>query len=804
MTGAHDLHKTAGYGDVPDTGCDYCHNDGGSKESHPNSINNVSTNASASIATYTEVVTSGNDDTCVGASCHSNGLTAGAIAGTTVWDTNTAGACDTCHSNDASGLPVTGDHSAHYTAENYLCEVCHGADSDNGTNPGHKTNASIDMDFTGSLASGGTINAGTCDVYCHSPNPNDFRPNPTWNVSTVGCTDCHSNPPATTRNSTAHTASAACDDCHGTDSATGNHSGHIDGLVDISAMICESCHGQPANGTAQPNMTGAHDLHATAGYGDVPETGCDYCHNDGGNYEPHPNSINNVSTNASASIATYTEVVTSGNDDTCVGASCHSNGLTAGAIAGTTVWDTNTAGACDTCHSNDASGLPVTGDHSAHYTAENYLCEVCHGADSDNGTNPGHKTNASIDMDFTGSLAFGGTINAGTCDVYCHSPNPNDFRPNPDWGVSAVVCGDCHTIPPTTTRGGNTHTSNMSCDTCHGSGAANGTQPVHVNGVVDSGAMSCDACHAQPPSGQFSPNMTGAHDLHKTAGYGTVPETSCDYCHSTGGLNEPHPSATTNVVTNASVSIQTYTQNTTSGKDDTCIGASCHSNGLTADAIAGTTVWDTATIGACDTCHSDDLSGLPVTGDHSAHYTAENYLCEVCHGADSNNGTNPGHKTNASIDMDFTGSLASGGTINAGTCDVYCHSPNPNDFRPNPTWNVSTVGCIDCHSNPPATTRNGTAHTASAACDDCHGTDATTGNHSGHIDGLVDIGAMTCDSCHGQPANGTARPNMTGAHDLHKTAGYGDVPETGCDYCHNDGGYNETHPNSINNVSTNA
>ncbi|NJD51790.1 MAG: CxxxxCH/CxxCH domain-containing protein [Candidatus Methanoperedens sp.] len=800
MTGAHDLHKSAGYGSIPETSCDYCHSTGGKNEAgHPNTNDNatVVTNASASIGTYNMNPASGNDDTCSGVSCHSNGLSSGAKVGIATWNTATAGACNECHSTVPSGLPPTGNHTRHYTTEGYSCAECHGTNADAGNQTGHKTNAVIDINFTNVT---GSINASkTCSVYCHSPNPNDVKPKPTWNTSSVSCGDCHSIPPTITRNNVNHTTDTNCNGCHGANATLGTQTGHINGVIDTPTMSCISCHAQPPSGTTRYNMTGAHDLHKSKGYGTLENTSCQYCHNNAGGYEPgHPQNDGaaDVAANASATM-TYFQNLASGNDDTCSGVSCHSNGLSSGAKVGTATWNTATAGTCTECHSTVPSGLPPTGNHTRHYTTEGYSCAECHGTNADAGNQTGHKTNAVIDINFTNVT---GSINASkTCSVYCHSPNPNDIKPKPTWNTSSVTCGDCHSIPPTafTTRNNKTHTSDINCNGCHGANASAGTQIGHLNGVIDTPTMNCLSCHSQPPSGTERYNMTGAHDLHKSKGYGTLENTSCQYCHNNAGGYEPgHPQndGAADVAANASATM-TYFQNLASGNDDTCSGVSCHSNGLSSGAKVGTATWNTATAGTCTECHSTVPSGLPPTGNHTRHYTTEGYSCAECHGTNADAGNQTGHKTNAVIDINFTNVT---GSINASkTCSVYCHSPNPNDVKPKPTWNTSSVTCGDCHSIPPTafTTRNNKTHTSDTNCNGCHGANASTGTQIGHLNGVIDTPTMSCVSCHSQPPSGTVRYNMTGAHDLHKSKGYGTLENTSCQYCHNNaGGYEPGHP----------
>jgi len=190
--------------------------------------------------------------------------------------------------------------------------------------------------------------------------------------------------------------------------------------------------------------------------------------------------------------------------------------------------------------------------------------------------------------------------------------------------------------------------------------------------------------------------MTGAHDLHKSKGYGTLENTSCQYCHNNaGGYESGHPQndLAADVAVNASATMS-YFQNLSSGNDDSCLGVSCHSTGLSIGAKVGNATWNTGTEGSCTNCHSTETSGLPPTGNHSKHYTTENYSCAECHGNNSDTGTQAGHKSNGLIDINFT-NVSSGGSINASkTCTVACHSPNSYDSKPKPIWNVSTVTCV--------------------------------------------------------------------------------------------------------------
>jgi len=79
-------------------------------------------------------------------------------------------------------------------------------------------------------------------------------------------------------------------------------------------------------------------------------------------------------------------------------------------------------------------------------TTEGYFCAECHGTGADAGSQPGHK-NGTRDLTLHEHLIGSEASPPGTCDVYCHSPNINDPKTDPTWGISSVGCTDCHRIP---------------------------------------------------------------------------------------------------------------------------------------------------------------------------------------------------------------------------------------------------------------------------------------------------------------------------------------------------------------------
>jgi predicted CxxxxCH...CXXCH cytochrome family protein len=326
-------------------------------------------------------------------------------------------------------------------------------------------------------------------------------------------------------------------------------------------------------------------------------------------------------------------------------------------------------------------------------------------------------------------------------------------------------------------------TRKVVCEKCHG------TVSVYSGLITQATGSFCERCHYQPPNGTSRYNTDGSHSLHKEKGFGIEPETSCDYCHSTGGKNElGHPSIFDNadVVTNGSVTIGMYLKKTATGSDDTCGNVTCHSYNLSQGARVGNSTWNTSTADLCNQCHSTQISGSPPTGNHTKH-NEKNVTCSTCHGNNSDAGKQVGHR-DGQIEINLT-KLASSGNYVSGTCSVYCHSPNPNDLvNITPTWNITKIVCVSCHSIPPAIfkTRNGNNHPQDPLCDDCHGAGASTGTNINHINGAVDTFELKqCLSCH--EVNGSASAKIdTASFGMHRDVNNtdGGLTNADCLVCH--------------------
>jgi predicted CxxxxCH...CXXCH cytochrome family protein len=182
-------------------------------------------------------------------------------------------------------------------------------------------------------------------------------------------------------------------------------------------------------------------------------------------------------------------------------------------------------------------------------------------------------------------------------------------------------------------------------------------------------------------------------------------------------------------------------------------------------------------------------------GGHLAHVNRANLVqaplaCAVCHGA-----LDASHPSGGAAKIQFAASAGASAAYAAGTCsNTSCHARGGS--TPSPAWTGGAMACGSCHGAPP-----GGSHPANAACGGCHaGYTATTVNKAVHLNGTVDVSAMTCTSCHGKAgqtataasplaaappvdASGASTGIRVGAHQKHLTGGtYANA--LACKTCH--------------------
>ncbi|MCX5747127.1 MAG: hypothetical protein NT062_32045 [Proteobacteria bacterium] len=286
------------------------------------------------------------------------------------------------------------------------------------------------------------------------------------------------------------------------------------------------------------------------------------------------------------------------------------------------------------------------------------------------------------------------------------------------------------------------------CARCHGEAFDGGAAKVSCLKCHQAGPTACVTCHRDGPT-------TNAHLAHKAKGL------ACATCHVVPASWDAPGHIVGDITPKPEVVLTTGTWD-----GATCTNASCHGTARPR--------WDTASTGACGTCHgippashvrSDCATCHPATaphvdgvvqigtqpgcngchdqssGAHQAHLTGRTRLaapiaCATCHVVPT---------TIASVGhIDSIGPAevvaAVGWDHDAQTCANTCHGPA------HPPWtSMGEVICGSCHGIPPATAAHVTA-TSLSTCTTCHprtvdgfGGIIINNGSSEHIDGDVDL-----------------------------------------------------------------
>jgi predicted CxxxxCH...CXXCH cytochrome family protein len=750
----------------------------------------------------------------------------------------------------ATTQAAVGAHQAHLATSTWsrdvVCADCH-------TLPTSTTHTNGVTDFTwGAVSTAGGAKptyanaTSTCsDVYCHGTTllgpvaGGSVKRAPVWNVvdgSYVACgSTCHTNPPGG-----AHPGNTNCATCHGKviasyDAATKTATWvdrklHVDGKVDVdsTSLTCTSCHGNAAtNQPAPPKGTkgetatsqqavGAHQAHLAVSSWSR-DVVCSDCHTLPTSTS-HSNGVTDfawgaVST-ASGATPAYDKATA-----TCNSVYCHGVTLL-GPIAGGTVkrapaWNVvdGSAVACgSTCHTNPPGGT--------HPNATN--CATCHGAVI---SSYDAATKTATWADRTRHVDGKVDVVSLTC-TSCHG-DPTTNQPAPPKGTKGetatsqqavgahaqhlgtrtqsrdVLCSDCHTLPTSTS-----HANGATDFAWSAVSTASGASPSY-NGAT----ATCTNvyCHGATLLG---PNAGGT--IQRTPVWNLV-NGSYDACGSTCHTNPPggtHPASTSCPTCHGAV-IASYDAAT---KTATWSDRTRHVNG-TVEVSALT----------CTSCHGTTATNQPApplgtkgetattqkaVGAHAQHLgvrlQSRDVLCTDCHAV-------PASMTHSNGVTDFAWgpvSTASGATpsyaTTTATCsNVYCHGttllgPNTGGTVSRaPVWNVVN-GSYDtcgntCHTNPP-----GGTHPPMTNCPTCHGAviatynattkAATWADRTRHVNGTVEVVAMTCTTCHGtspsqvNPPVGVSGETTTstlgvGRHVAHLAASASHVAFA-CNTCH--------------------
>jgi len=503
-------------------------------------------------------------------------------------DVNAKG-CNACHGNDENNAPPkdlagssdtthvgVGAHQTHLAGGAFskpvACDACHVVPNDPGA-PGHMDTALPAEVTFGGLAtqdSSPTWDRGTetcSNTYCHgSGSMGGANIQPKWTSvdgSQAVCGSCHALPPPAP-----HIASDRCELCHSETVAPGftivHREKHIDGVVELRSMACDSCHGSATNpappldlyGSSDPTRVtvGAHQTHLSGGTFSRPVE-CVECHVVPASFDDP----GHIDANLPA------EVVFSGvakasnanpswdrNSAKCTNAYCHGATLPGGFNTSPT-WTTVGGGeaGCGACHS-----LPPPPPHVA-----NTSCELCHLPTA----GPGYDiANPATHVDGTLNIQNApGPCNACHGDATSPAP-PADTQGNTATtfpGVGAhrshlgatrfgkpLACDVCHPVPPLSTVHMNgtanlafsgialgtdssspiQHSStpvfngspSYTCSQvyCHG----DWTEAGHASGAavpepqwtsVGSGQVYCGSCHSIPPPAPH-PNIADCNGCH--------------------------------------------------------------------------------------------------------------------------------------------------------------------------------------------------------------------------------------------------------------------------------------------------
>jgi predicted CxxxxCH...CXXCH cytochrome family protein len=384
---------------------------------------------------------------------------------------------------------------------------------------------------------------GCSNVYCHGgDNSEGQHPAPLWtstDPTVTECDSCHGYPPARG----GHPPRLDCATCHGAvigaDHRFVRPELHVDGVLQVSPLGCDSCHGRDGDpappfdlsgnvGVSSPGV-GAHQAH-TGGSPDHGPIVCDTCH-------VVPETIDaegHIDDDLTAEVAFSGLALAGGamptwdaETLTCSNTHCHAEATP----VWTDVLPTNCSSChgyppalahpartdCVTCHADvvDAAGdivapqLHVDGQVQSVGTN----CSSCHGSqgESDPGIAPPADTLGNTATSFVGV----GAHQAHLASTTWHAP---------------VRCEACHLVPEDNADPGHFDTDlpaevvwsyeaqrdgaepvwdGVGCSNvyCHGGtlSAADGLDMNPTWTVVDGSQSRCVSCHGFPPGGNHSP-----------------------------------------------------------------------------------------------------------------------------------------------------------------------------------------------------------------------------------------------------------------------------------------------------------
>jgi len=656
-------------------------------------------------------------------SCHGDPARAGSLLLAAAPPNGTRG------ENQTTDMAV-GAHQAHLNvgpaARAMACTDCHNP-------PTSTTHATGVVEFSWSvLATGGGTGSpafdpltGSCaSTYCHGGTTaltGGTATVPVWNRvdGTFGaCTACHGAPPPLP-----HAQSTACGSCHpGYTQSSVNFSTHVNGIVEVVALSCTSCHGTTNGSPAPPADThggtatslvsvGAHQSHVTTTLMAAP-IACTGCHGPASaSYTTaHSDGTVQVAFGPLANQGTFT-VWSAGNPaaipptpPTCATSYCHGGtAALAGGTGTTPVWNVVNGSfkACTSCH-----GAPPPAPHTASTS-----CGACHAG-------------------YTSTSVNAATHINGTVEAV----------------LGPASCTLCHGDPPALTAQSH-HPANPTCATCHGVGYSSSTvvAATHNNGAVDLTRTGCTLCHGdlvqsgQAPGNVAAPGVNataadttgataatspgvGAHAAHLVGTRWRVAPLACTECHVVPGAGDvTHATgagtggarATLSfgaLATTGGIATATYAGSSTAANGataGTCSNTYCHGN-FSGSGATGVLSWTGgASAAACGTCH-----GAPPPGPHPSSTD-----CGACHPGYTSTSVNPATHIDGRLDVNAASCTTCHGTPgrtgNLPGTDPYLAAAPPVAPTGAPAY---AVGAHESHVNPPS--RAG--FRGPVLCGECH------------------------------------------------------------------------------------
>jgi predicted CxxxxCH...CXXCH cytochrome family protein len=660
--------------------------------------------------------------------CHGQGTTASQPAHPHPQNTT----CATCHPGYSGTAVVVATHVDGLSNKSTSgCTGCHGELNAAGVTPtvnlvkaapGGSGSATNSFDTTGAVA---TTAAG---VGAHKAHLVGVGGTPRWRSTALACTECHAVP------------ALATDIAH----ATGVGTGTARALLTWGSLATGGATTVPAYATPTCTSVYCHNPKSTdtAGSAKAPSwigvTGlaaCGSCHGLPPITPQHPTSAAACSSCHDG----YANAPTAASTGTAVSMVNHING------------SVNVSMDCTSCHGTAgrpsvagadplqpvappvaSSNTLAVGAHLAHVNQQAaapalsppFSCVNCHTGmiyTSTPHTMPANPV-AFGNVATVGTTPLAYVTASQTCsNTYCHGQfTGGKTGTSIAWNTAGkLTCTSCHGQGTTASQPAHPHPQNTTCASCHlGYTSTTVAATTHVDGVVSKVTAGCTACHGERTDIAVTPTL----NLVKAA-----------------------PGATGTVTTSADTVGATAT---------TAAGVGAHKAHLVG--TAGTPRWRTAAL-ACTECHA-----VPAIND-TAHAT--------------------GVGTGTARALLTWGTLATGGATvvpayATPTCSsTYCHAPHADTaagLTLAPSWiGVATAAaCGSCHGLPPITAQHPTGAAACGSCHDGYANSPTVASTStavsmgNHINGIVNVKAMSCTSCHGT----AGRVSATGADALQEVA----------------------------------